>query len=806
MYYRFCGFRSLISGGFWTMDQGIKNRFFVIFPIFLGFLFFLICEEGFSQRDARRERRAIRRDRIQQRVEEREKLDAENSSDFPVLTFLREFQGIGVDPSDKPGMKILRELLSPIPSEAGDLRPVYTVSLENPGELDATLSKMAGLSDSEEYYSDFRDDMEQWGGKFVDPDRKAGFVLFTDGRSTVPMIFIPVLPGREAAYEFLATFGEEFEPGKVQIQETAEFRWVYLGENPYVRLPRGTVVVQKGSWGYIVPQSLMFSLPADPRVYLPQIEGKYIISDYFYLEGFPRTLGNFVLNIAELVAKRSKPKNPKFGPEQKEITLALLSYARVFINETQSLFRGVKVDDSTDDVILETVLEVVPGGNLSYYLQQQQMRTAELGSFYQPEGALFAVLVSEESDPAQKRIAHAVVRNLFREVESRMRAEQQLRAEENAALRARPDSGDTEPILQNGEPGEREEEGLEQETVEEKYPLEHPIPKRNDMDLSEMVNAYLELSQEKKEHSPESSEIPNDPISAENVKKSTVEKKGRTESPQRASGSEVKNAGEIAESFASSLNQYFSGAWSNSISTALENTKDQLEIESVHKMEAIVHENIERGSFDGAITVRPGGNTIGAVRIVGGDRISAILSGAQLKINTDRRSAHLRGKVKFNSMQIADYKVSSIILPIKDLRGTENLPKSLREETLYLFLAIREDRFCFSLGLNRKAYDELKPLLEHESAPGRLPMRTLVFSPYEFGKLLEPYAEEMKNPSSPEMVRMLLQGDPDSNLTYDVHYTPTSYYSVLRIPRSLWSVVGKMGKPKTPARRNPRSS
>lgn len=640
-----------------------------------------------------------------------------------MLNFLRETlnnqlsNATANSPQDAPMVGVLKGMLQTQKAPVGELKPAYMVSLQNLAELDATLQKIAADSGIRDLYSDFRSSAESWGGNFLDTDRKSGFVLMTDGASTFPMLFVPLKPGDAAAHEFLTMFGaESARPGIVIPREKAGYRWVFLGDNPYVRFPQGTVVVQKGNWGYFVPQTLIPFLPDDPLTLLPQTEGKYLLSDYVYMDGLPRRLGNGLLSIGELIVLFSDPKKAKFGPEQKEMLAGLLGFGRVLVNEVETIFRGVKRNDATGEITLETAVHVVPGGQLSQYIDRQSQRQTVVRAFFQPDGALYAGIIADEMDANQKRTAHALVRYLFRDIETKMIAEQQQFAEQDA------------------------EKAKQQ--------------------ADEAAKAKAEAQAQAKDG--------------------------------------AKTPGELTEAFSGAVGQFVGGTWDKSLTTALRATKDQLEIESVHKFEAIAHNIVERGVVEGAITVRPGGNTVGAFSITEGEKIVAILTGAQLKINTDPRAAHLKGKVFFNTAKQDDFRISTIALPIKDMKGTENYPASLREKAAYVNFGIREDRFCFTAGFDPDLLDVLKKAMKRLDEAEKLPETTLVFSPYHFGKLLEPYAAEMPNPNTPELVKTLLQADPQTQLTYTAAYGPSTYYSTLVVPKVMITVLGLMRNDKNP--------
>ena len=691
--------------------------------LFISLLVLLAVSPSFAQRNVREERRQqIRenrqeiRDARQAQREQQAQRQAANPPDRPVLNIMREVlnsqiaQAMGNDSQDTLLLAVLRGMFQSQQPD-GVLRPVYMVSLQNLGELDATLQKIAESSSAKNLYSDFRSETSSWGGNFMDTDRQSGFILMTDGNSTFPMLFVPLKPGDAATSEFLATFGEESDrPGIVKTQEGFGGHWAYLGENPYLRFPQGTVVIQKGNWGYFVPQSLLPILPDDPHALLPQMEGKYILSDYVFMDGLPRRLGNGLVRIGEIVVLFSDPKKAKYGPEQKEMLAGILALSRILVNEVETIFRGLKQNETTGDITLKTVVRVVPGGQLAWYIDRQAKRQTAVQAFFQPEEALCAGIVSEELGVHQKRIAHAFVRYLFRDIEAKMIAQQQQFAAEDAK--------------------------------KSETPVTTPVT------------------------TPEPSE----------------------------SGEEAKTPAELTNALTGMMERFASGVWNESLSTALQATKDQLEIESVHKFEAIAHENIDRGIFDGAITVLPGGNMVGAFQITGGEKIIAILNGAQLKINTDPRAAHLKGKVFFNSQRQDDYRISTVALPIQELKNAENFPASLRAKTIYINFGIREDRFCFTAGFDPDLLQVLKKAVKRLDETSPLPGTTFVFSPYHFGKLLEPYAAEMPNLNMPELAAALLKADPTSQLTYTVAYSPMIYDSTLTVPKAMVHVLGAMRK------------
>ena len=690
-----------------------KNNVFRVFVTVL-LVAVPLAAESFAQREIR----PGRGERIQQRREIRQEIrdgrqaeEASSSSDQPVLNIFRGLLNAQLPPAAGDGFQdtllraVLRGMFLSQPPD-GELRPVYMASLQNPGELDATLRKITADSGRSELHSDFHTLMESWGENFLDPGRRIGFILMTDGATTFPMLFLPLKSGDAAAYEFLATFGVESDrPGIVKPQEGNGYRWTWLGRNPYVRFPPGTVVAQKGIWGYFVPQSLLPILPDDPQMLLPQTNGQYIVSDYLFMEGRARRLGNGLLRIAELIVLFSDPKKAKYGPEQKEILAGVLALGRIFVNEIEMIFRGVKRHVATGDITLETVVRVVPGGQLAWYIDRQRSRQTAALAIFQPDGALCAGIISEELGVHQKRIAHAFTRYLFRDIEMKLIAEQQQYAAESAK---------TETKTQIQQPEQSEEIAQPEEGA--------------------------------------------------------------------------KTPGEWADALSGMMGQFVGGVWNESLSTALQATKDQLEIESVHKFEAVVHENIARGILDGAITFFPGGNTVGAFQITGGEKIIAILTGAQLKIDTDPRAAHLRGKVFFNSAREGAFRISTVAFPIRELKNAENFPASLRVKTLYIHFAIRENRFCFTAGLDPNLSEMLKNSLQRLDETAPLPAETFAFSPYHFGRLLEPYAAEMSNPNSTELVETLLQADPAAKLTYTIAYAPATYQSTLVVPQGMQSI------------------
>ncbi|MCL2305126.1 MAG: hypothetical protein FWC43_07255 [Planctomycetaceae bacterium] len=681
------------------------HNFFI--PFLIPLLVVSFGTESLAQRPNREERiqqrQQIREDRRAQREQQAQE-QASNSTDRPVLNIFREVLSSQLSQTAEDGpqetllLAVLRGMfLSQQPT--GELRPVYMVSLQNLDELDATLQKIAGDSGTKELYSGFRSAAQSWGESFMDTDRKSGLFLLTDGASTFPMLFIPLQSGDAAAYQFLATFGAE----SVTPQEGNGYRWTWLGKNPYIRFSQGTVVVQKGDWGYFVPYPLLAILPDNPQILLPQTDGVYLVSDTIFMDGLPRRLGNGLIRIGEIVVLFSNPKKAKYGPEQKEMLAGSLAFAKILVDEIETIFRGIKRNNATGGVTLETAVRVVPDGQLAWYIERQRNRQTAVRAFFQPDEALCAGIVSEELGVNQKRIAHAFVRYLFRDIETKMVAEQQQ-------------------------------------------------------------------------------------FAAESVKTET-----KIQAPSQ-SGEEAQTPGELVNAFSGMMGQFVGGVWNESLSTALQATKDQLEIESVHKFEAIVHENVQRGIFDGAITVLPGGNTVGAFQITGGEKIVAILSGAQLKINTDPRAAHLKGKVFFNSRRFGEFRISTIAFPVKELKNAENFPASLQEKILYINFGIREDRFCFTAGLEPDLLDVLEKAVTQLDETAPLPATTFVFSPYHFGKLLQPYSAEMTNRNASELVQTLLQANPAEQLTYTIAYAPATYYSTLVVPKAMFKALGVMQK------------
>jgi len=669
--------------------------------LFISLLVALFASESFAQRDLRMDRRRQRQENRQAERQRQAQDQASASQDRPVLNVFREIlnsqlsQAMGNDSQETLLLAVLRGMFQS-QQPTGELRPLYAASLQNLDELDLTLQKIAGDSGTHELYSDFRSAAAEWGGRFMDTNRLSGFFLLTDGASTFPMLFLPLKPDDAAALEFLAMFGGE--PRQFP-QQGPGYRWVYLGQNPYVRFPPGTIVVQKGDWGYFVPQSLLAVLPDDPETILPQMEGKYLITDYVFMDGPPRRLGNGLLRIGEVIVMFSDPKKAKYGPDQKEMLAGALAMGRIFVNEIETIFRGVKRNDATGDIALETSVRVIPGGQLALYIDRQSRRQTMAGAFFQPDGALCTGIVSEDLGVNQKRISHAFVRYLFRDIEAKMIAQQQQYAAESVS-----------PAVQ----------------------VETKVEQADD---------------------------------------------------------EAKTPGELANAFSDMVSRFAGGVWNESLSTALQATKDQLEIESVREFGVIMHENVDMGILDGAFTVLPGGNTVGALRITGGEKIVRILTGAQLKINTDPRSAHLRGKVFFNSMRQDDFRISTIAFPIQEMKNAENYPVSLREKTLYVNFGLREDRFCFTVGLVPDLLEVLKKALTRLDEIAPLPSTTFVFSPYHFGDMLKPYAAKMPRANMSEMVETLRKADPSSRLTYTAVYGAATYRSTLVVPKVMMTIL-----------------
>ena len=663
--------------------------------------------------------------RVQQLRDQLQQNDGGDSRDRPVLDALRG-----------PALEALKNIMNSQTPRSSQLKPMYGVSLQNFGELDEALTDFAENADSSEYYSNFKDTAQNWGKNILDPNRSSGFVVLTDGVGTYPMLFVPLVPeDDDAAYDFLATFGKEGDqPDQVPIHEEGDYRWVPLGENPYIEFPPSYIVVQKGDWGYFIPQTLIRAIPDDPQNYtpqksmqasmLPQSSGRYLVSDYIYLDGLPRTLGNGLLKIGEIIVMVSNPNKAKFGDEQKEMLFGLIDFGSLLLNETQMIYRGIRIDDVVGDLVYETTLYVVPGGRLSNSFQRQLNRTTPLTEYYQPDGATFAIIFAEDVDPAMQRTAHAMMRHIGRKMEEQMLVEQRLRDE------------DREAEIKAREQAKAESDRLRAEE------REREIAAQND---------------------------PN-----------------RKAKPKTTQG--------LANAFSSAAGEYFGGVWDKSLAATIDGTKDKLEIDSVRKLEGILHENVNRGIMNFALTVKSGGTTIGAMEIIGGDRIAAILSGAQLKINTEARSAHLRDKVFLNYFKFEGYNLSRIVYPISEIKGTESYPTALQEKTLHFHFAIRENRFCFAVGLEPSVLDDLKNAISADSGEQPIPETVFIFSGYEFGRILEPYADQMQNESMPELVQTLINAGHDAIVTYQVAYDATTYYSVMRIPKSLWPIIGQVLK------------
>ncbi|MGL6193633.1 MAG: hypothetical protein ACRC2T_02285 [Thermoguttaceae bacterium] len=693
------------------------------------------------------------------------------------------------DPSqpDRPVLNALRGLVTDqvtnftmqpqVPLD--QMQAAYVLSLDNLNDLDATLKRIAEGTDTTELYAEIKSDSEMTQYDFLDQSRPSGFVMLTDGANYFPLVFMPLNIGQDAtsektvAYKFLGKFGREIAPNQVAVHEENGIRWTPLGENPFVKLPADSVVVQKGKWGYMIPRNLIDVLPNDPTIYLPKLDipqmpqtddqqtdvaqmpfrpnhGKYIISDYINMTGLVRTLGNGLLTIGEIVNAFSDPKKAKLGVEQKEVVAGAIAYGRMLVNESYTLFRGVKSNDATGEITLETVLWVAPGGQLSKYFQRQMNRQCTVRSFYKPRGAVFAGIASDELLEPQKRAAHAFTRYLFNDIEQKT---MQKQAERREGKKANSDGKETESDTQT-------QNGVANAAV--------------GSDANKNPSAYKNTN-----------DVPND---EKETPKTQV-----AQSDSASATTSAKTPGNLASAFSGAIGSYFNNTLDSTISTAIENTKDQLEIESIRKLAGIMHQNIDRGVVNTAFTFEQGGRFIGAAEIIGGDQIAQILNGAQMKINTEPESAHLRDKVFLNSSSFEKFRISKILLPLKNIDKNNMIPKSLQEETLHIYIALKEDRVCFAAGLTPQVLDDLKNAILQLKKTGPLPRTTFVFSAYELAMLLEPYADELPNSMAPQIISSAIKSGPDAVLTYEVAYSPTIYFSVLRVPQALWSAT-KIGK------------
>lgn len=662
----------------------------------------------------------------------------------------------------------------------GRLTLAYMVSIENLEELDAVLGKVAKEVESEELYYDFRTSSHQWAGNFIDPTRTSGFALLTNGVTTYPMLFVPILSADAAAHDFLSTFGLADERGIVKHHEADGFRWTWLGDNPYVQFPEDTIVVQKDNWGYFVPKNLFPLLPSDPQTLFPRFDGKYLIYDFVSISGLPRRLGNGALTIGELILRFSDRRRVRIGdtkikldPEQKEMLLGMLKFSRVLVNEVDTVFRGLKRNDETGDIIVETTVQVVPGGELWRYIDSQRTRTTLAGFFYEPDDATGAILVCDELDKNIKRSAHALVRYGFKDIEDKILDRQHQRKLKNES---QPESGEIVTETHEKKKPSKDLKKAEDFFEDTFAKLGGKSSKKKTFD-----NPILE-NDEKEEQTPEFPfDNPGDDASTEIAQKPTP--------------------GEMAGSMLGSVGEFVSSTWNKSVTTALQAGAEQVEIELVRKFENLFHENIDRGVVDFALTVRPDGATLGAVQMTGTDMISTLLSAAQIKVSTD---SSLRPYIRFNAREHKGFKISTIEIPvnkipkIEKILGAETLPDSLREMNVCIYFAIRDDFLCFTAGSTPELLDDLLRRIDrmHPNLP--LPGTTLTFSPYLCGRLFEPFLDDITDESTQKILYDFLNSPPESRMWYQVAYGPGSYYSTLVLPSAVVKILGEFGKKQLP--------
>lgn len=835
-------------------ETGLRR--FLMVGVLLIFVFVLCAEPCVAQLFRRGERLRSLQRKVRKELKEEAK---DRESDIRRFRDKVRSELSGVADSSpreelRPLLDTIKDVIQtppPVFGQSGRLTLAYMASIQNLAELDTVLGKVAKEVDSEDLYYNFRASSQHWGGNFIDPNRTSGFALLTNGFFTYPMLFVPIFPTDAAAYDFLSTFGASDERGIVRPQQAEGFRWVWLGDNPYVQFPEDTIVVQKGDWGYFIPQKLLPLLPSDPQTLFPRFDGKYLIYDYVTLSGLPRHLGNGALTLGELFLRISHRRQIKIGStkikltsEQKEMLLGVLKFSRVLLNEVDTVFRGLKRNDETGDFIVETTVEVVPGGKLWHYIETQRTRTTLAGFFYEPEDAMYAGIFSDDLEPNLKRSLHALVRSGFGDIENRILEKQRQR---QLKKEQKQNSGET-PVQESTAVGK----------PDKKTPLEKLKTPPKDLKkaaektehffedaLSKVLKKSSKNSHEKKvsdksllenfdeepgeeesfdEPKPDTSRFPFDnqndstdsgePVDLSDFEElfgpddSAEEESGEisifeteTEGDHVSESTQPSTPGNLAGSLIGSMGQFFSSTWDKSVSTALQATAEQIEVEFVRKMQQLVHDNVERGLLDAAITVRADGTTLGAAQIVGGDTISTILTAAQIKVSTD---SQLRGHIRFNAQEHRGFKISKIEIPVRkipkieELLGKETLPESLYDVNLCVYFAIRDDFICFTAGSEPKLLDELLKRIDLMNPNNPMPSTTLRFSPYLCGCLFEPFLEGIQDESTRKILTAFLDSHPDSLLLYQVAYGPGSYYSTLVLPPAIVKTLNEIGKSQFP--------